>query len=474
MEPDNGAIVVDATSVGIRFHAVAPLHPNGNVHFSFSLSGNRRVEAAARLAWADETNKSGGLEFSSVPAEVIEQILNCCTMPLGTPRHEQKLRRLETSNALALPLRQSVTSRTPAISPEWKEGGSSLLAVQAVASRGRISRAANQRERHDPESRKKKALAQMPGAARLYASPERSLLRGLPLSRTTLTALLLGVLFSIPILFLTMLAAKIIHRPVVIAAPQTPVRLAPAVPSEAQPIAQQNLFQDPLRDLIQDDPLQDNNAQQNTGGLTMPPQIVPRKPRSAKSGDSRLSDSAKDRNGLTEHRDSKNAAGAEYLGLRSIPGGGNDGNGASRAKGIAATAPFGTAVSAPAAGDSGAYSGKLKTSGFAPSAVEFESPKYGANETVAASVQPLVVLDKPHPVYTEEARRLAIEGEVFIDVVFSASGQVRVVRLAKGLGHGLDEAAMNAAQRIRFEPALQNGQPVDVPATVHITFKLAF
>ena len=93
---------------------------------------------------------------------------------------------------------------------------------------------------------------------------------------------------------------------------------------------------------------------------------------------------------------------------------------------------------------------------------------------MAASVQPLVVLDKPSPVYTEEARRLAIEGEVFIDVVFSASGQVRVVRLAKGLGHGLDEAAMNAAQRIRFEPALQNGQPVDVPATVHITFKLAF
>src|SRR5579862_9854961 len=76
VEPDNGAIVVDATSEGIRFYSVAPLHQNGNVQFSFSLSGNRRVEATARLVWADETKKSGGLEFSSVPAKVVEQILN--------------------------------------------------------------------------------------------------------------------------------------------------------------------------------------------------------------------------------------------------------------------------------------------------------------------------------------------------------------------------------------------------------------
>jgi hypothetical protein len=57
VEPDNGAIVVDATGEGIRFCAVAPLHQNGTIQFSFSLSGNRRVEAVARLAWTDETKK---------------------------------------------------------------------------------------------------------------------------------------------------------------------------------------------------------------------------------------------------------------------------------------------------------------------------------------------------------------------------------------------------------------------------------
>ena len=82
--------------------------------------------------------------------------------------------------------------------------------------------------------------------------------------------------------------------------------------------------------------------------------------------------------------------------------------------------------------------------------------------------------DGSNPVYTAEARKLGLEGEVLVEVVFPASGPVRIVRVSKGLGHGLDEAAISAAQRIRFKPATQSGQPVDFPATVHIEFQLAF
>ena len=74
----------------------------------------------------------------------------------------------------------------------------------------------------------------------------------------------------------------------------------------------------------------------------------------------------------------------------------------------------------------------------------------------------------------EEARRLAIEGEVLIEVVFSTSGQVRVVRMVKGLGHGLDEAAVTAASQMRFKPALRMGTPVDSTAVVHVVFQLAY
>ncbi len=76
--------------------------------------------------------------------------------------------------------------------------------------------------------------------------------------------------------------------------------------------------------------------------------------------------------------------------------------------------------------------------------------------------------------YTDEARRLGIEGEIWVEVVFPASGPVRIVRVAKGLGHGLDEAAIRAAQQIRFKPVLQSGQPADFPATLRILFQLAF
>jgi hypothetical protein len=50
---------------------------------------------------------------------------------------------------------------------------------------------------------------------------------------------------------------------------------------------------------------------------------------------------------------------------------------------------------------------------------------------------------------------------------------VRVLRLIRGLGHGLDEAATQAALQIRFKPALDQGRAVDSRATVNIVFRLA-
>ena len=77
---------------------------------------------------------------------------------------------------------------------------------------------------------------------------------------------------------------------------------------------------------------------------------------------------------------------------------------------------------------------------------EAEAPKPKQAESTAA-VQPVVILEKPNPIYTDEARKLGLEGEVLVEVVFPASGgPVQVVRVMKGLGHGLDEAAMRAAR----------------------------
>jgi TonB family protein len=83
------------------------------------------------------------------------------------------------------------------------------------------------------------------------------------------------------------------------------------------------------------------------------------------------------------------------------------------------------------------------------------------------------ILDKPNPVYSTEARTLRIEGDVVLEVVFLASGQMQVTRVVSGLGHGLDEAAIQAAKQIRFRPAKRDGQPIDTPARVRIGFRLA-
>ena len=84
------------------------------------------------------------------------------------------------------------------------------------------------------------------------------------------------------------------------------------------------------------------------------------------------------------------------------------------------------------------------------------------------------ILDKPRPAYSEEARRLKIEGEVVVQALFAASGEVRVQRLIRGLGHGLDQKAIEAAEHIRFRPAMRGGRAADLVATVQITFQLAY
>jgi TonB family protein len=83
------------------------------------------------------------------------------------------------------------------------------------------------------------------------------------------------------------------------------------------------------------------------------------------------------------------------------------------------------------------------------------------------------IISKPTPGYTEEARQLRLEGEVLLRVQFLTSGEVRVLKVVQGLGHGLDEQAMHAAEKIKFKPAEHDGQQIDSDATVHMIFELA-
>ncbi len=156
------------------------------------------------------------------------------------------------------------------------------------------------------------------------------------------------------------------------------------------------------------------------------------------------------------------------------PGYGNGTGGSHGARGVVASAGFGSGV---ATGDNSgrvsASRGTVRQAGFGDADVV---PRTTAKTTAAeakAKTIPAEVTFKPRPVYTEEGRQLKVEGEVLLDVVFTATGQIKINGVVHGLGHGLDESAIRAAQKIQFKPALKDGQPTDFPAVLHILFQLA-
>ena len=74
--------------------------------------------------------------------------------------------------------------------------------------------------------------------------------------------------------------------------------------------------------------------------------------------------------------------------------------------------------------------------------------------------------------YTEEARLNKVEGTVVLTIVFGADGRIQDIRTVRGLPHGLTESSIEAARKIRFHPAVQDGKPVSVRATLEFSFAL--
>jgi len=167
-----------------------------------------------------------------------------------------------------------------------------------------------------------------------------------------------------------------------------------------------------------------------------------------------------------------NAARTGSFDLPTGPGYGNGTGGASGVRGTVASTGFGNGVAITPKTNGPRTA--IQAGGFATAAQGSDMPAKPKPAETAPAIQAVVILDKPNPLYSQEARKLGIEGEVLVEVIFRASGQVQTTRVAKGLGHGLDEAAVHAAEQIRFKPAIQDGHAVDFPAIVHIVFQLAF
>jgi TonB family protein len=186
-----------------------------------------------------------------------------------------------------------------------------------------------------------------------------------------------------------------------------------------------------------------------------------------------------DPNGLKPNENSKAnarlvAAAAGGFDMPVGPGNGNGTGGAKGIKGTVASADFGNGIATPGKGD-GRSSGKgVQTSGFGTQEVAQIKPGSQRTLDTGPATNSVEIISKPNPAYTEEARNLKLEGEVLLEVLFSANGQLHVNRVVRGLGHGLDENAIAAANKMRFKPAMRNGTPVDATAIVHVVFQMAY
>jgi TonB family protein len=158
------------------------------------------------------------------------------------------------------------------------------------------------------------------------------------------------------------------------------------------------------------------------------------------------------------------------------PGQGNGSGGAKGIKGTVASADFGNGVATAGRGDgrsSGRGSAGVQSSGFGSQEIAQNTPHVQRVDSGPPATL-VEITYKPNPVYTNEARNLKLEGEVLLEVEFAANGQLHVNRVVQGLGHGLDEAAIAAANKMRFKPASRNGQAMDSTAIVHVVFQLAY
>jgi len=89
-----------------------------------------------------------------------------------------------------------------------------------------------------------------------------------------------------------------------------------------------------------------------------------------------------------------------------------------------------------------------------------------------SNVSEPVIVSKVQPSYTPEAREARVQGIVELFATVREDGTVKVDNVTKGLGYGLDEAAVAAVEQWKFVPGKKDGKPVSVMTKILVNFAL--
>jgi len=100
------------------------------------------------------------------------------------------------------------------------------------------------------------------------------------------------------------------------------------------------------------------------------------------------------------------------------------------------------------------------------------APECDAQDPQPTRRQPPHVVYTPDPEYSLSARKKKIQGIVVVSLTVDIAGQPRDLRVERKLDRELDEAAIDAVRQWKFEPATQDGRPVEVRVNVEVAFHL--
>jgi TonB family protein len=82
------------------------------------------------------------------------------------------------------------------------------------------------------------------------------------------------------------------------------------------------------------------------------------------------------------------------------------------------------------------------------------------------------VIYAPDPSYPEDARRAGTQGVVYLHLTVGTDGKTHDITVKRGLSAGLNEAAIQAVRRWRFQPATKDGQQIPVEVDIQVSFNL--
>jgi TonB family protein len=93
-------------------------------------------------------------------------------------------------------------------------------------------------------------------------------------------------------------------------------------------------------------------------------------------------------------------------------------------------------------------------------------------KVVSEGMTPPKVLNSIDPSSNEFAQKYGIAGMELLRTVVDASGTPREIVIARPIGFGLDEKAVDAVKKSHFQPAMLNGQAVPVVIDMVVTFRI--